>query len=279
MRVVTIIEEPFAMKSKLIYDTVTQKCVHGLKCSDTINNEIVCCVGFAIEIFENLITELNIDVMVHIVKDGNYGAIKNGSWNGLVGEIERGEADIAVAPLTITYPRIQVIDFTTPFMEDNLGILLFPEAEKLSLINFKFIEPLSGGLQLSLWIIMGVIILLVYIFENHIYFVNSIKISKHFVKYYGLLESMTYTVGVALQRDIGGKNPSQFGPQILSIVFAFAMVIFITTYTAVLAAQSMQKVEVNPLKGTNDPRVTYYHTNTVLMLTKNRGKARNLLTI
>ena len=70
---------------------------------------------------------------------------------------------------------------------------------------------------------------------------------------------MTYTVGVALQRDIGGKNPSQLGAQILSIVFAFAMVIFITTYTAVLAAQSMQKVEVNPLKGTNDPRVTYYH--------------------
>ena len=69
---------------------------------------------------------------------------------------------------------------------------------------------------------------------------------------------MTYISGVACQRDMGGKNPSHFGAQVVEIVFPFSMVIFTTTYTAVLAAKSLQKVEVNPLKGMNDPRVSSF---------------------
>ena len=52
------------------------------------------------------------------------------------------KADLAVAPLTISYIREQSIDFTKPFM--NLGIsILFKRPEKKNPHLFSFLAPLS----------------------------------------------------------------------------------------------------------------------------------------
>jgi len=51
-------------------------------------------------------------------------------------------ADLAVAALTISYIREEVIDFTKPFM--NLGIsILFRKPEKKDPGLFSFMSPLS----------------------------------------------------------------------------------------------------------------------------------------
>ena len=61
----------------------------------------------------------------------------------------RQKADLAVASLTISYLREQVIDFTKPFM--NLGIsILFKRPEKKNPSLFSFLSPLS----FEIWIYM-----------------------------------------------------------------------------------------------------------------------------
>ena len=68
---------------------------------------------------------------------------------GLIIMFHFQEADIAVAPLTISYAREQVIDFTKPFM--NLGIsILFKKPEKKDPSLFSFLSPLS----FEIWIYM-----------------------------------------------------------------------------------------------------------------------------
>ena len=37
---------------------------------------------------------------------------KDGKWNGMIGELLNDEADMAVAPLTITFERESVVHFT-----------------------------------------------------------------------------------------------------------------------------------------------------------------------
>lgn len=37
---------------------------------------------------------------------------KDGEWNGMIGELLRNEADMAIAPLTITFERESVVHFT-----------------------------------------------------------------------------------------------------------------------------------------------------------------------
>ena len=256
IKAVTVLDGSYVKNNDGIYDTVTDRCLEGIKCRFETNSKTTCCVGFSIDLFQKIVFDLQFDVDMFIVSDGNYGAFKNGSWNGLIGEIKKGKADMAVSALTVMNERLQYVAFTAAYMEDYLGILVKPQEEKLSAINWKFIEPLAGELQLTLWFVIIIMMMLVYVFENNEFLATAIDGMKHFVKYYGALESMTYVAGVTLQRDMGGKNPSHFGAQFIAIIFAFGMVIFTTTYTAVLAAQSLQKVEVNPLKGSDDHRVS-----------------------
>lgn len=59
-------------------------------------------------------------------------------------------ADLAVADLTITYDREQVVDFTMPFM--NLGIsVLYRKPLKHSPNLFSFLSPLS----FDVWLYMA----------------------------------------------------------------------------------------------------------------------------
>lgn len=47
----------------------------------------------------------------------------DGTWNGMLGELIRNEADIAIVDLTITKKREEAVDFTLPFMTTGVSIL------------------------------------------------------------------------------------------------------------------------------------------------------------
>lgn len=48
----------------------------------------------------------------------------NGQWNGIIGELLRNEADLAIAPLTINSLREKVVDFSKPFMNIGISIMI-----------------------------------------------------------------------------------------------------------------------------------------------------------
>ncbi|PIO53784.1 hypothetical protein TELCIR_24868, partial [Teladorsagia circumcincta] len=62
---------------------------------------------------------------IHAVADGKYGndVYGNGSWDGMIGEILRGDAEMAVAPLTVNFRRSEVVSFTKPFLSLGISIL------------------------------------------------------------------------------------------------------------------------------------------------------------
>ena len=45
-------------------------------------------------------------------EDRLWGAEINGSWNGLIGEVASGKADMAAQCLSVTESRHSVVDFT-----------------------------------------------------------------------------------------------------------------------------------------------------------------------
>jgi ABC-type amino acid transport substrate-binding protein len=86
------------------------------------------CVDLARIICEK---RLGIRCKFRIVKDNLFGnkPANDQPWNGMIGELVRHEADLAVAPLTITSQRESVVDFSKPWM--NLGIsILISKPEK-----------------------------------------------------------------------------------------------------------------------------------------------------
>ena len=59
------------------------------------------------------------------VRDGKWGGIgKDGKWNGLVAELLNHETDIVMTSLKINSGRESVIDFSVPFLETGITILV-----------------------------------------------------------------------------------------------------------------------------------------------------------
>ncbi|GFS12028.1 glutamate receptor [Elysia marginata] len=102
---------------------------------------------FTLDVYNVALTrgtaKVGFDYQIRFVKDGRYGSPKsNGTWDGMVGELIRHEADMAIAPFTITADRSRVIDFTKPFMSLGISIMIKrpqPEGKHF----FSFMDPLS----------------------------------------------------------------------------------------------------------------------------------------
>ncbi|KAM4866001.1 glutamate receptor ionotropic, kainate 2 isoform 2-T2 [Thomomys bottae] len=126
--VTTILEEPYVLFKK------SDKPLYG---NDRFE-------GYCIDLLRELSTILGFTYEIRLVEDGKYGAQDdaNGQWNGMVRELIDHKADLAVAPLAITYVREKVIDFSKPFM--TLGIsILYRKPNGTNPGVFSFLNPLS----------------------------------------------------------------------------------------------------------------------------------------
>ncbi|XP_040502762.1 glutamate receptor ionotropic, kainate 1 isoform X6 [Gallus gallus] len=88
--VTTILEDPYVMYKK------SDKPLYG---NDRFE-------GYCLDLLKELSNILGFIYEVKLVSDGKYGAQNDkGEWNGMVKELIDHKADLAVAPLTITYVR------------------------------------------------------------------------------------------------------------------------------------------------------------------------------
>ncbi|CAF3809797.1 unnamed protein product [Rotaria magnacalcarata] len=86
--------------------------------------------GFCLDLAEKVCSILNITCKFRIVHDGGFGSknATSGTWDGMVGEVVSRVADMAIAPLTISQKRMEVVDFSKPFM--NLGISIMSSTRR-----------------------------------------------------------------------------------------------------------------------------------------------------
>lgn len=98
--------------------------------------------GYAVDLIELIARELNFTYVFTITEaNGNYDE-SSGLWNGVVGDVVNGVAQLGICDLTITHQRRQVVDFSNPFM--TLGIsILYKKPTPGEPNMFAFIDPLA----------------------------------------------------------------------------------------------------------------------------------------
>ncbi|XP_076349541.1 glutamate receptor ionotropic, delta-1-like isoform X2 [Tachypleus tridentatus] len=105
-----------------------------------------------------LSTSLSFEYKVFIPPDRKWGRnMPNGSWNGMIGMLERKEVDVALGPFSITFGRNKVVSFSYPLMIDSYAILTnhFSD-DKLALFSFflSFDWQVWATLVLTLVLVM-----------------------------------------------------------------------------------------------------------------------------
>lgn len=120
--------------------------------------------GYCVDLIKEIQKELHFKYQFYTVADKKNGNFKNGKWDGLIGEILNGRADLAIADLTITSERKKAVDFTTQFMTLGIGILHSKEDPKPKEL-FSFLFPFVT----EVWLFTG----LAYIFISVLVFILS----------------------------------------------------------------------------------------------------------
>ncbi|AWO99750.1 putative glutamate receptor ionotropic kainate 1 [Scophthalmus maximus] len=196
--------------------------------------------GYCLDLLKELSNILGFTYEVRLVADGKYGAQNDkGEWNGMVRELIDHIADLAVAPLTITYVREKSIDFSKPFM--TLGIsILYRKPNGTNPGVFSFLNPLSPDIWMYVLLACtGVSCVLFVIarftpyewYNPHPCNPSSTLIQNNFT----LLNSFWFGVG-ALMRQGSELMPKALSTRIVGGIWWFFTLIIISSYTANLAA-------------------------------------------
>ena len=105
--------------------------------------------GFCIDVLNELGKRVGFNYTLKLVKDGQFGAYdpKTESWNGLIGELERNEVELAVGSITATKQRRLVVKFLPTILDVGLKFIY----NKTMLTNsdyspFAYLFPFSLSL-------------------------------------------------------------------------------------------------------------------------------------
>ncbi|XP_023163443.1 glutamate receptor ionotropic, kainate 1 isoform X2 [Drosophila hydei] len=213
--------------------------------------------GFCVDILETISHEVGFDYILDLVPDRKYGAKdpETGQWNGMVAQLMKYKADLAVGSMTITYARESVIDFTKPFM--NLGIsILFkvPMTEPTRL--FSFMNPLAIEIWIYVLAAYLFVSLTIYLLAKlspmewrsiHPCDVDHLTISNQFT----ISDSFWFTIGTLMQQG-SDIYPRATSTRIISSIWGFFSLIIVASYTANLAAFLTVERMINPIENAED---------------------------
>uniref|UniRef100_A0A667HCU7 Glutamate receptor n=1 Tax=Lynx canadensis TaxID=61383 RepID=A0A667HCU7_LYNCA len=212
--------------------------------------------GYCLDLLKELSNILGFIYDVKLVPDGKYGAQNDkGEWNGMVKELIDHKADLAVAPLTITYVREKVIDFSKPFM--TLGIsILYRKPNGTNPGVFSFLNPLSPDIWMYVLLAcLGVSCVLFVIarftpyewYNPHPCNPDSDVVENNFT----LLNSFWFGVGALMQQG-SELMPKALSTRIVGGIWWFFTLIIISSYTANLAAfLTVERME-SPIDSADD---------------------------
>lgn len=212
--------------------------------------------GFGIDLVEEISKILQFKYTFQLVKDRAYG-VKNakGEWNGMIGEVMRAEADMAVADLTITSKREEAVDFTLPFMNTGISVLFKKPTTKVTTL-FSFLSPFSMVVWvyvLGAYVGVSVILFLVgrlspYEWDNpHPCRQDDQVLENDF----SLLNSFWFTIGSLMQQG-SDLQPKSMSTRTIAGIWYFFTLIMISSYTANLAAFLTVEKVVYPIESAED---------------------------
>ncbi|KAI5096778.1 glutamate receptor, ionotropic, AMPA 1b isoform X1 [Silurus meridionalis] len=247
--------------------------------------------GYCVELAAEIAKHVGYSYKLELVHDGKYGARDPDTkmWNGMVGELVYGKADVAVAPLTITLVREEVIDFSKPFMSLGISIMIKKPTKSKPGV-FSFLDPLAYEIWMCIvfaYIGVSVVLFLVSRFSPYEWHSDDYedcgeqqsqnrspspeagqsqsqgqhgqnpgqqdkqeKPPEHSNEF-GIFNSLWFSLGAFMQQgcDI---SPRSLSGRIVGGVWWFFTLIIISSYTANLAAFLTVERMVSPIESAED---------------------------
>lgn len=216
----------------------------------TVTDNITKFTGFCFDILDELAIRHHFRYQVSEPPDMLYGSENDdGTWNGMVGMVMRKEAELGVAPFTITSERNKVVDFTKPFMEEGIGILLKKPSENKIL---KIFAPYHWSVWLmtaGFVLVAGTALFITNYFSPFSAYIRRLEnCSKDEIKF---IECLWLIYGYYMEQG-GETQPRAISGRFVLGFWWFFTFIMIAGYTSNLAAQLTIRIEEKPIKNLHE---------------------------
>ncbi|XP_013360514.1 PREDICTED: glutamate receptor ionotropic, NMDA 3B, partial [Chinchilla lanigera] len=269
LRVVTLIEHPFVFAREPDEDG---QCPAGHLCLDPGTNNSAtldtlfaalangsapralrkCCYGYCMDLLERLAEDTPFDFELYIVGDGKYGALRDGRWTGLVGDLLAGTAHMAVTSFSINSARSRVVDFTSPFFSTSLGIMVRMR-DTASPIG-AFMWPLHWTMWLGVFAALHLTALFLTLYEwRSPYGLTPRGRNRSTVFSYSSALNLCYAI--LFGRTVSSKTPKCPTGRFLMNLWAIFCLLVLSSYTANLAAVMVGDKTFEELSGIHDPKL------------------------
>uniref|UniRef100_A0A8D2ZD30 Glutamate receptor n=1 Tax=Scophthalmus maximus TaxID=52904 RepID=A0A8D2ZD30_SCOMX len=263
LSIVTLEEKPFVIVDNV--DILTGTCMRNsvpcrkhVKDNSTSGGSYIkqCCKGFCIDILKKIARNVKFTYDLYLVTNGKHGKKINNMWNGMVGEVVYKKAVMAVGSLTINEERSEAIDFSVPFVETGISVMVSRSNGTVS--PSAFLEPFSA----SVWVMMFVMLLIVtaiavFLFE----FVSPLGFNRNLAQgkdphgpSFTIGKAVWLLWGLVFNNSVPVQNPKGTTSKFIVSVWAFFAVIFLASYTANLAAFMIQEEFVDQVTGLSDKK-------------------------
>uniref|UniRef100_A0A8C7Z552 Glutamate receptor n=1 Tax=Oryzias sinensis TaxID=183150 RepID=A0A8C7Z552_9TELE len=266
LTVATLEEHPFVMVENV--DPGTGTCVRNtVPCrrqsnytesvfGPTESYTKLCCKGFCIDILKKLSRTIKFSFDLYLVTNGKHGKLVHGVWNGMIGEVVYRRADMAIGSLTINEERSEIIDFSVPFVETGISVMVARSNGTVS--PSAFLEPYSPAVWVMMFVMcLTVVAVTVFVFE---YF-SPVGYNRSLVSAkapggptFTIGKSVWLLWGIVFNNSVPIENPKGTTSKIMVLVWAFFAVIFLASYTANLAAFMIQEQYIDTVSGLSDKK-------------------------
>uniref|UniRef100_A0A8C7CLN1 Glutamate receptor n=1 Tax=Oncorhynchus kisutch TaxID=8019 RepID=A0A8C7CLN1_ONCKI len=266
LTVATLEERPFVIVEAV--DPMTGTCVSNtVPCrrqsnkTETIVGHTepytkLCCKGFCIDILKKLSRTTKFSYDLYLVTNGKHGKLVRGSWNGMIGEVVYKRADMAIGSLTINEERSEIIDFSVPFVETGISVMVARSNGTVS--PSAFLEPYSPAVWVMMFVMcLTVVAVTVFIFE----YCSPVGYNRSLVSAkdpggptFTIGKSVWLLWGIVFNNSVPIENPKGTTSKVMVLVWAFFAVIFLASYTANLAAFMIQEQYTDTVSGLSDKK-------------------------
>ncbi|KAM2695314.1 hypothetical protein EV1_039829 [Malus domestica] len=190
--------------------------------------------GFCIDVFEAAVRGLPYKVHYEFISFQNASGYMAGTYNDLVYQVYLQNYDAVVGDTTIISNRSQYVDFTIPYTDLGVGILIKNEKKDM----WIFLKPLSGDLWITsacFFILTG---LVVWVIER--------PVNQEFqgtpLQQIGTIFWFSFSTLVFAHREKILSNLAKF----VVIIWVFVVLILTSSYTATLASMmTVKQIQLN----------------------------------
>ncbi|CAO1298261.1 unnamed protein product [Diamesa tonsa] len=157
-----------------------------------------------------------------------------GNFNGLTGDLVRGETDIIIAPLKMTAEREEMMDFVAPYFEQT-GILIVMKKPIADTSLFKFMTVLRLEVWLSIVGALSTTAIMIWLVDRYSPYSSRNHLYSYPCREFSFKESFWFAL-TSFTPQGGGEAPKALSGRILVAAYWLFVVLMLATFTANLAA-------------------------------------------